>query len=123
MTDKQIIIHGVDVSGCEFYSNNGWCCCALIYDDYCKDFNKCIYKLEQQLIHKEQECERLKEIANNALDKVNNYLDKKEKSLLYKQTLTEIKEIGETCSFTDNSELLLSRIEHILEKINECEVE
>ena len=37
------------------------------------------------------------------------------------KTLTEIKEIGETCSFTDNSELLLSRIEHILEKISEVE--
>jgi septal ring factor EnvC (AmiA/AmiB activator) len=61
MTDKQIIIHGVDVSGCEFYSNNGWCCCALVYDDYCKDFNKCIYKLANKLEAKEQECEELKE--------------------------------------------------------------
>ena len=40
-----------------------------------------------------------------------------------KETLTEIKEIAETCSFTDDSELLLSRIEHILEKISEVEDE
>ena len=40
-----------------------------------------------------------------------------------KKCLQEIKEIGETCSFTDNSELLLSRIEHILEKISEVEDE
>ena len=40
-----------------------------------------------------------------------------------KQTLTEIKEIAENCSFTDNIQLLLNRFEQILQKISECEVE
>ena len=41
----------------------------------------------------------------------------------YKQTLSEIKEIAETCSFTDSSELLLKRIKQILRKISEVENE
>lgn len=36
-----------------------------------------------------------------------------------KQTLVEIKEIAEICSFTDSSELLLKRIKLILQKISE----
>ena len=60
MTDKQIIIDGVDVSGCEFYTN-GWCCCALLYEEHCKDCSYCMYKLKRQLKAKEQECEELKE--------------------------------------------------------------
>ena len=61
MTDKQIIIDGVDVSGCENYgetmvkTHN----CTL-YDEYlrpCKGTN-CYYKKWQR---KEQECERTKE--------------------------------------------------------------
>lgn len=35
------------------------------------------------------------------------------------QSLTEIKEIAETYSFTDSSKLLLSRIKQVLQKINE----
>lgn len=38
-----------------------------------------------------------------------------------KQTLIEIKEIAETCSFTDNIQLLLNRFEQILQKISEVE--
>lgn len=50
------------------------------------------YRKDLKAIKKE--CEKLKDLANNALEKVNNYLDKKEKSLLYKQTLIEIKDIA-----------------------------
>jgi len=56
MTDKQIIIDGVDVSGCEFYwlekdrCNNG----NLTSD--CQENKDCIYK---RYIRKEQECEKL----------------------------------------------------------------
>ena len=66
MTDKQIIIDGVDVSGCENYgetmakTHN----CTL-YDEYlrpCKGTD-CYYK---QLKAKEQECERLKEAQKNS---------------------------------------------------------
>lgn len=47
--------------------------------------------------------------------------DIKGKLFRYKQTLAEIKEIAKTCSFTDSSELLLSRIEQILQLISEVE--
>ena len=58
MTNKEIIIDGVDVSGCEDFglrlSNKKvleWC---HNYDDHCKDYPNCYYK---QLQRKEQECE------------------------------------------------------------------
>ena len=85
MTDKQIIIDGVDVSGCRFYSeklstmkgtgfisvakSNGFCThnirglddssCYDAHIEYakCKN-NNCYYK---QLKRKEQECEELKD--------------------------------------------------------------
>ena len=66
MTDKQIIIDGVDVADCEHIN----ACdkkmkCVILQDDvcetnpYCEGFN-CYYK---QLKRKEQECERLEEEA------------------------------------------------------------
>ena len=73
MTDKQIIIDGCDVSGCENYEENpkyrmfGTCDCMRTmvdqsgYDELagaeCKGYN-CYYK---KLKRKEQECEELKE--------------------------------------------------------------
>ena len=48
-------------------------------------------------------------------------VDKCKVVIKLKKCLREIKEIAETCSFTDDSELLLSRIEQILQKISECE--
>lgn len=53
-----------------------------------------------------------------------DYFEKEKETLLnrflrLKQTLTEIKEIAETCSFTDNNKTLLSRVEQILQKISE----
>lgn len=71
-TDKQIIINGVDVSGCEFLIiNNDKRLCRCIKSDLfggiefvenakngnCKDNPNCYYK---QLKRKEQECEELK---------------------------------------------------------------
>ena len=76
MTDKQIIIDGVDVSGCKYYiADNGvqynGCyeltdiCECNKEDDFCDDNPNCYYK---QLARKEQECEelegRLKYIIN-----------------------------------------------------------
>ena len=42
-----------------------------------------------------------------------------EKNKRLEQALEEIKEIAETCSFTDNTKLLLNRFEQILQKISE----
>lgn len=64
MTDKQIIIDGIDVSGCPSYMDNGECINENVYPDYCKACSNCTYKLEQQLKRKEQECEELKDKLN-----------------------------------------------------------
>ena len=65
MTDKeQIIIDGVDVSGCEFYqiaANELYPkaqYCASIRNIFCEDNPNCHFK---QLARKTQECENLKE--------------------------------------------------------------
>ena len=75
MTEKQeIIINGVDVSGCDFLAKEdiynsysgvttaykGQCGCSD--DEMCKDHRNCGYKkLARQLQRKTQECEELKE--------------------------------------------------------------
>ena len=61
MTDKQIIIHGVDVSGCEWYSSTYFKPC-----DGCKNTPNCCYK---QLKRKEQECEEFRK-ANDEKNKL-----------------------------------------------------
>ena len=61
MTDKQIIIDGVDVSGCEFYigsKNLEFNCKQTPQSYFCKNNPKCYYK---QLKRKEQECNELME--------------------------------------------------------------
>ena len=109
MTDKQIIIDGCDVSGCENYigANTKTHNCTL-YDGYlrpCKNAD-CYYK---QLKHKEQECEELKldlieakahgDYLNNlalskTLDTVSEQLDKlkKENNSLKRQLQFEFDE-------------------------------
>ena len=71
MTDKEMIINGVDVSECEhsFEQFDNWvgkdvvmCDCTLGYrcepkENHCKFY---MYYLEQQLKRKEQKCEELK---------------------------------------------------------------
>ena len=66
----------------------------------------------------EQECEELEEqLELNTANAV--VIDMAQRLYKLKQTLTEIKEIAETCSFTDNIQLLLNRFEQILQKISE----
>lgn len=61
MTNKQIIIDGVDVSGCEVLTKTEHCKAQMPImgtdTNKCKCFPNCYYK---QLKRKEQECERLK---------------------------------------------------------------
>ena len=77
MTDKQIIIDGIDISGCEFYWRKKLTC-------YCQENKDCLYKKYK---HKEQECEELTsqkdkfEFGNNILEHERNK---------YKQALDEI---------------------------------
>ena len=67
MTDKQIIIDGVDVSKCNYFNNidKSYCeeCCSEFGCAICNDRPNCYYK---QLKRKEQECEKI----NQALDEI-----------------------------------------------------
>lgn len=75
MTDKQIIIDDVDVSGCGFIAKEdkyslydrvykGQCRC--FNEEMCKDHPNCFYKKAlKQLKCKEKECEELKRIKND----------------------------------------------------------
>ena len=96
MTDKQIIIDGIDVSGCEWIKEVGldseYICTCNSHNKthgYCKYNTNCCTK---ELQRKKQECEEL----NNKYNKL-------------KQALIEIKEIVEQGVM----------FEQILQKINE----
>ncbi len=135
MTDKQIIIDGVDVSGCPYYCGHDICKNTCHYfSTPCEwvDVQNCTYKqfiqaeqtveechkyqaeLEDKLKAKEQECEELKGIRDR------NFLhaleEQKRADKLFK-TLTEIKEIAKIRKDDINDWLALE----ILQKISEVE--
>ena len=71
MTDKQIIIDGVDVSECTRYCADNGKCTAFKSQYLCSERNNCYTKrilkknntiniLKEKLLRKEQECEELK---------------------------------------------------------------
>ena len=90
MTDKQIIIDGCDVSGCDrlnifpmqFGEPHEICLTSLEQwggqEKYCKDRPNCYYK---QLKRKEQECEELKEEINSLVCSENCYKYKQAEQL------------------------------------------
>lgn len=153
MTEKQIIINGVDVSGCKLFRNG---ICVSPINSKCKlcvEISKkmCYYK---QLKGKEQECEELrtdiKDIANLLdLDTGEEYnfgnieleikelkqqLDQlKAENEKLEQTLIEIKKICENndelqgdFNLVDCDKYKLGKhnlANKILQKISECEVE
>lgn len=89
MTDKEIIIDGVDVSGCKYFNrfrsichNKNLCC-------DCEKNQDCYYK---QFARKEQECEELKN-EYWKLEQGNDFLAEKNSRL--KGCFAEIKEIAE----------------------------
>ena len=135
MTDKQIIIDGVDISGCECYTPNIKMDCLMypLQSDACKNSPNCYYK---QLKAKEQECEELKETIDDFISD-NSFLysyDGKQPSDLYelqecmqssmnefvkyKQTLDEIEEF--CIVYSDNHDAYENVYKHILEIINEA---
>ena len=112
MTDKQIIIDKVDVSGCEYlYTDsryNDKCCSASIGgDSLCKPSEmicvKYVEHLKEQLKRKEQECEELKrqyKELGQCSKRMKEYFEKEKETLSnrflkLKQILAEIKEIIE----------------------------
>ena len=102
MTDKQIIIDNIDVSGCEDYKCDGTCANSAYHlfnfeTKYANCQNRnCYYKNWKR---KEQECERLKELLNEGC--LHNLTLMTEQRVLL-QTLTEIKEIADTLRHSTN---------------------
>ena len=101
MTDKQIIIDGVDVSGCEYHSLNKNNCslCSLSNNLICSYKPFCYYK---QLLRKEQECEELKKLLKVRIEDLCDSCGASSMMPMpckvYEKTLTEIKEIAEKIS-------------------------
>ena len=123
MTDKQIIIDGVDVSGCESFCNSICCKVGFGDDASCKLFSDCNYKNWKR---KEQECKELKNL-NTRLDNQRETYWKGYQKL--KQALTEIKEIAEklqkdceywgdcnTCKYECCSKEFIKKISEVLDE-------
>ena len=105
MTDKQIIIDGVDVSGCKYCLKMTKYRCAIQRDVYkclCKENPNCYYK---QLKRKEEEFRNIckafdieyvidKE-TGSLIDRCNKLNKKEQECEELKQTLTKIKDIAE----------------------------
>ena len=145
MTDKQIIIDGVDVSKCKYFDCDSKECKAEYYVrhgyeiveyDSCRKNKNCDFK---QLKRKEQEYDKLKaeneELRNFHINLVGVKECDIRELLKLKQTLTEIKEIAEKscclqptsdceeyenckeCSRTNDDET----VKQLLQKISEVE--
>ena len=127
MTDKQIIIDGVDIKDCKRRIGKDNFC--RYYKRPCAENNyNCIWK---KYLRKEQECEELKKAIDGLLKIQYQLADSCTK---YEQTLAEIKEMlkeicMEECSFDWNKTSKKHcgdcdcRYGRILQKISECEVE
>ena len=126
MTDKQIIIDGIDVSGCTRYCSDTGKCTAFKSQYLCSERNNCYTKrilkkkktiniLKEKLLCKEQECEELKEAIDGLLKIQYQLADSCKK---YEQNLAEIKEIAEKRNYLDYNECL----DDILQKISKCEI-
>ena len=119
MTDKEIIIDGVDVSECRYlfddtsYKRSKTSCSITLKD--CKYLgDKCYFK---QLKRKERECEELEEqLELNTANAV--VIDMAQRLYKLKQTLTEIKDY---CNKYQQNSIGFKK--YILQKISECEAE
>lgn len=145
MTDKQIIINGVDVSKCKLYRDkvsfaNGMtitdvCSIWIWQRDYsglepscimkchCSNNSNCYYK---QLERKEQECERLNEERNEYFELMairTEVLAKIANKLGINTGIIENKEIFNKIDQLKNTNKELRKESNIsITKINECEV-
>ena len=101
MTDKHIIIDGVDVNGCIYYQYNMCTATKDNYGDcsfYCKDYdmNDCYYKQLQREKQNSQEAIDASIREFNRAEELKTLLKrKKQECEKYKQTITKIKEISE----------------------------
>lgn len=131
MTNKQIIIDGVDVSGCEYYDEERPTLTCTCEEYPCSECPNCHYK---QLARKTAKCEELKEKFKLAesLYRACNIKDKKINKL--EQAIAEIKEIAEDMNeecFYDDFDCMNCDMQNgctyfnkkqIIQKIRECKV-
>ena len=135
MTDKQIIIDGVDVSGCKKYEREIVRCNATL-KNMCFCGGRCTDKKNadcyfKQLKRKEQELqEAMDNYVQLDLQRVKEYNElvelykaKEQECNKYKQTLAEIKEIAE--DFYLDGEHVKDKYlaQEILQKIRKCDEE
>ena len=149
MTDKQIMIDGVDVSGCGWYTQGAtrMICADWHISNDCSKNPNCYYKqlkraeqtveechkyqvqLEDKLEAKEQECEKLKKQLTILDDEdvvVEITVKQFEEYKKLKQTLTEIKEMcKEEKGWVNCSDMKLTETaqfaQQIFDKISEAE--
>ena len=120
MTNKQIIIDGINVSECPYYIDSEGSCSSQDCECIKCIHNVCFYKDYKA---KEQECEELKETINGLLKIQYQLADSCKK---YIQTLTEIKEIARGVrNYLDcpSPRDVRYEMDIILQKISECEAE
>ena len=120
MHDKQIIIDGIDVSGCsygEIEKDVFKCSCEYNVRSasmFCKDNPNCYYK---QLKRKEQECWDLRSVRDSWMSKCEQEMKTSEffqdRFEDLKRTLTEIKEILEI--HKDNKCAICSKFDECFE--------
>ena len=133
MTDRQIIIDGVDVNGCEYIGLYKECKlkCGSCYPVDCSDNPNCYYK---QLKAKEQECWDLKSVRYSWISKCEQEIktseffqdvlaDFKAENEKLKQAFGEIKEIAEADFNHTCWETYARQLKQILQKISECGVD
>lgn len=103
MTDKQIIVDGVDVHWCEHYTGNigyltdkNWTCRAKIQGTKCEDWSNCYFKRWQR---KEQECEMWKNLT----------IDNGAVALKYQQQLDQLKAENENLKHILQTEFITVR--------------
>ena len=134
MTDKQIIIDGVDVSGCKWFCK--WNSKCSLFDCPYGGHPQCdngeLYDCDhKQLKRKEQECEELTEKVKKYGEineqETKDYAELKNKAEKCKQTLADIKEIAENVqSFVGRIDIeddVFEQMEQILQKISEAKDE
>ena len=145
MTDKQIIIDGVYVSGCDFYDKNKKYCLTLKMDTrgfknpscFSGDFQKCIQDSKvcpntfcdnnpncyyKQLKRKEQECEELKEQLKRKEENYQKLLNKSNKYIhnLVDENVQDIsnlaRQLEQLKAENDKLKQTLAEIKEIAEK-------
>lgn len=123
MTDKeQIMIDGVDVSGCLFYQSNFEEDYDVIIKHFCSNWynscessnnSNCYFK---QLARKTQECEELKRKVELMKDCPDCKVDE------YKKALDEIEKVclEDTYTFADGTQIRYDALDEILTIINKA---